>query len=76
MPSRNDIDMLRSAERLLRLRLPEIVTSGVNLTAESVRALLDQCVSATKHLLALALHVSSTGQQGVEQIYEHLMVSI
>lgn len=67
--------MVRSAEELFRSRLPSIINTAVNLSPETVRSLFDQCVVTTKVLLALTLYVSVTGQQGVEQIYEQLMVS-
>lgn len=75
MPARDDINMVRSAEQLFRTRLPNIISTAVNLGPDSVRSLFDQCVTTAKQLLALTLYVSVTGQTGVEQIYEQLMVS-
>lgn len=66
--------MVRSAEQLFRQRLPEIITTAMNLTPDTVRTLLNLCVSTAKQLLALTLYASLNGQQGVEQIYEQLMV--
>lgn len=75
LPARDNINMVRSAEQLFRVRLPVIVNAAVNLNPETVRNLFDECVTTAKQLLALTLHVSMSGQQGVEQIYEQLMVS-
>lgn len=75
MPARDDISMVRSAEQLFRIRLPEIITTAINLSPETVRHLFDLCVTTAKQLLALSLCISVTGQQGVEQTYEQLMVS-
>lgn len=75
LSTRDNINMVRSAEELFRSRLPSIINTAVNLSPETVRSLFDQCVVTTKVLLALTLYVSVTGQQGVEQIYEQLMVS-
>ncbi|CAH1179566.1 unnamed protein product [Phaedon cochleariae] len=68
-----DIDMVRSAEQLFRQRLPNIINIAINLNANNVRLLLNQCLTTSKQLLALILMASSEGQQGVEQIVTQVM---
>lgn len=70
----NDIDMVRSAEQLFRQRLPNIIIVANNLNTNTTRMLIDQCITTAKQLLALTLLASSTGQRGVEQVYEQIMV--
>ncbi|KAG5900468.1 hypothetical protein JTB14_010882 [Gonioctena quinquepunctata] len=73
MAVRDDIDMVRSAEQLFRQRLPNIINIAINLNTNSVRLLLDQCLTTAKQLLALVMLASSDGQPGVERTIEQLM---
>nr|CAH7729714.1 unnamed protein product [Callosobruchus chinensis] len=77
LPVRNDIDLVRSSERVLRQRLPTIIKLALRLTVGgNLQLLLQQLLSTVKTLLALALHASANGQQGVEQILEQIVTSI
>ncbi|KAJ8919800.1 hypothetical protein NQ315_006329 [Exocentrus adspersus] len=73
LPVQGDIDMVRSAEQLFRHRLPNIINIAVNLNPNSVRLLLDQCITTAQQLFALTLTASANGQQGVEQVFEQIM---
>ncbi|XP_072393525.1 uncharacterized protein [Diabrotica undecimpunctata] len=73
LPAQNNIDMVRSAEQLFRQRLPNIIYIGINLNSGATRLLMDQCITTAKQLLALTLLASSTGRNGVEQVYEQIM---
>ncbi|CAG9833714.1 unnamed protein product [Diabrotica balteata] len=73
LPAQNNIDMVRSAEQLFRQRLPNIIYIGINLNSGATRLLMDQCITTAKQLLALTLLASSTGRNGVEQVYEEIM---
>ncbi|CAH1106518.1 unnamed protein product [Psylliodes chrysocephalus] len=75
LPVQNDIDMVRSAEQLFRQRLPNIIIVANNLNTNTTRMLIDQCITTAKQLLALTLLASSTGQRGVEQVYEQIMTN-
>lgn len=68
--------MVRTAQELFRQRLPDIINMTINLNPENVRTLLNSCIETAKQLLALTLNASRNGQQGVEQIFEQVMVSI
>lgn len=74
MPVQDDIDMVRSAEQLFRHRLPNIINIAINLNPNSVRLLLDQCITTARQLFSLTLRASANGQQGVEQLFEQIMV--
>lgn len=73
LPVRDDIDMVRSAEQLFRHRLPNIINIAINLNPNSVRLLLDQCITTAQQLCSLTLRASSNGQEGVEQVFEQVM---
>uniref|UniRef100_A0A6P7GL72 Large proline-rich protein BAG6 n=1 Tax=Diabrotica virgifera virgifera TaxID=50390 RepID=A0A6P7GL72_DIAVI len=73
LPVQNNIDMVRSAEQLFRQRLPNIIYIGINLNGGATRLLVEQCITTAKQLLALTLLASSTGRNGVEQVYEQVM---
>ncbi|KAJ8927917.1 hypothetical protein NQ314_019547, partial [Rhamnusium bicolor] len=73
LPVQDDIDMVRSAEQLFRQRLPNIINIAINLNSNSIRLLLDQCITTAQQLCALTLRASSTGQQGVEIVFEQIM---
>lgn len=76
LPVRDDIDMVRSAEQLFRHRLPNIINIAINLNPNSVRLLLDQCITTAQQLCSLTLRASSNGQEGVEQVFEQVMVGL
>nr|CAI5828195.1 unnamed protein product [Callosobruchus analis] len=73
LPVRNEIDLVRSSERVLRQRLPTIINLALRLNvAGNLQSLLQELLCMVKTLLALALHASANGQQGVEQILEQM----
>ncbi|VEN55955.1 unnamed protein product [Callosobruchus maculatus] len=75
LPVRNDIDLVRSSERVFRQRLPTIINLALRLNVGgNLQLLIQQLLSTAKTLLALALHASANGQQGVEQILDQIIV--
>ncbi|CAG9856439.1 unnamed protein product [Phyllotreta striolata] len=76
LPVRNNIDIVRSSEQLFRQRLPNIIVVALNLNSNTTSILVDQCITTAKQLLALTLLASSSGQRGVEQVFERIMTNI
>lgn len=68
--------MVRSVECLFRKRLPSIITSASNLNSENMRSLIEQCFALNRMMFALAVHTSANGEQGVEDSFQQLIVSI
>lgn len=72
---RDDIDVVRSTQMLLRLRLPNIISLGVSRNPNSLRCLINQCRITARQFFALLLHASANGVQGIEEVLEHVIVS-
>ncbi|CAH1963100.1 unnamed protein product [Acanthoscelides obtectus] len=77
LPVRDDIDLVRSYEEILRHRLPLLITIILSLNVGTTLQLLHQeFLTAVKTLLAFALYACTEGQQGVEQIFEQIVSNI
>lgn len=71
---RENVDMVRSSENLLRHRFSELIAIAANLEQSNVQLLIQQFVNLIKDLCALALSNSSNGQEGVEQLSDRILV--
>ncbi|XP_065160947.1 large proline-rich protein bag6 isoform X2 [Atheta coriaria] len=75
LPVRDDIDIIRSTQLLLRNRLPNAINLAVSHRPNSMKALIDHLKMTGRHLCALILHASCNGQQGVEDVMNRLAAS-
>lgn len=73
LPVRDNIDMVRSSENLFRSRFPELITTAANLESSNVHILIQAFVNTVKDLCALAMRSSASGQEGVEQLHDHIL---
>ncbi|XP_066144922.1 large proline-rich protein bag6-B isoform X1 [Euwallacea fornicatus] len=91
VPARENIDMVRTIEGFFRQRVPGIIRLAINtgartegnsvqdvsnlLSIQDASNLLSTIWLTVRELLALAVHCSANGQQGVESACEDIMVS-
>ncbi|KAF2896772.1 hypothetical protein ILUMI_09390, partial [Ignelater luminosus] len=68
--TRDDIDIVRSVQTLLRARLPNIIALVASRSPNSLKMVMDQLRTTAKHLCALAVRASENGRQGVEDIFD------
>ncbi|CAH0547365.1 unnamed protein product [Brassicogethes aeneus] len=73
IPARDNIDVVRSSENIFRTRIPNMINLAINLNPSNIRVLIDHCLTTIKHLCALTLRACSTGQPGVEQVFEQIL---
>lgn len=71
---RDNIDIIRSSQLLFRTRLPNIISLAASRNPNSLRMLVDQCSITMRQLCALVLYASANGQQGVEDVLDHIVV--
>lgn len=72
---RNDIDVIRSAEMLFRARLPNIINLSTSRSPNALRLLVNQCTITARQLCALVVTASATGETGVQEVFERIVVS-
>ncbi|KAI4471692.1 large proline-rich protein bag6 [Holotrichia oblita] len=70
---RDNIDIIRSSQLLFRTRLPNIISLAASRNPNSLRMLVDQCSITMRQLCALVLYASANGQQGVEDVLDHIV---
>ncbi|GJQ76871.1 hypothetical protein Trydic_g15077 [Trypoxylus dichotomus] len=70
---RDDIDIIRSTQLLFRTRLPNIISLAASRNPNSLRMLVDQCSITLRQVCALILYASANGQQGVENVLDHIV---
>lgn len=75
MQVRNDIDIVRSAQMLLRSRLPNIINLTISRSPNALRMLVDQCRITLRQLCALLIRANTRGQDGLLEIFEQSVVS-
>ncbi|XP_025837010.1 large proline-rich protein bag6-like [Agrilus planipennis] len=73
LPTRDDIDLVRSAQSLFRARLPNIISLATSRSPNSLRMLVDQCLITAKQFGALILRASRNGQPGVEVVLDSIV---
>uniref|UniRef100_A0A1Y1L7K7 Large proline-rich protein BAG6 n=1 Tax=Photinus pyralis TaxID=7054 RepID=A0A1Y1L7K7_PHOPY len=69
LPTRDDIDIVRSVQTLLRARLPNIISLVTSRSPNSLKMVVDQIRTTGRQLCALAVRASQNGRQGVENIF-------
>lgn len=74
METRDDIDIVRSVQTLLRARLPNIITLVVSRNPNSLKMVIDQFRITGRQLWALALRASRNGRHGVENVFDSILV--
>lgn len=75
MPIRDDIDIVRSIQLLLRSRLPNIISLCTSRSPNALRMLVEQCRITLRQLSALIIRANNRGQDGVVEVLEQLIVS-
>lgn len=75
MPVRDDIDIVRSVQLLLRSRLPNIISLCTSRSPNAMRMLVEQCRITLRQLCALIIRANNHGQDGVVEIIQQLLVS-
>lgn len=75
MPIRDDIDIVRSVQMLLRSRLPNIINLSISRSPNALRMLVDQCRITLRQLCALVIRANTRGQDGILEVFEQLVVS-
>lgn len=75
MPVRDDIDIVRSAQMLLRSRLPNIINLTISRSPNALRMLVEQCRITLRQLCALLVRANTRGQDGIVDIFEQAVVS-
>lgn len=75
MPSRDDIDVVRSAQMLFRARLPNIINLVISRSPNALRMLIDQCRITARQFCALIVRANSRGQEGIVEILDQTVVS-
>lgn len=75
MPVRDDIDVVRSVQMLLRSRLPNIINLTISRSPNALRMLFDQCQITLRQLGALLIRANTRGQDGIVEVFEQSGVS-
>ncbi|KAF5302679.1 hypothetical protein FQA39_LY10175 [Lamprigera yunnana] len=68
LETRDNIDIVRSVQTLLRGRLPNIISSAMSSNPNSSKMMVDQIRTTGRQLCALAVRASRNGREGVENI--------
>ncbi|KAK4877337.1 hypothetical protein RN001_009843 [Aquatica leii] len=73
LETRDDIDIVRSVQTLLRARLPNIISLVASRSSNSLKMVVDQIRTTGRQFCALALRASQNGRQGVENIFDLIL---
>ncbi|KAF5303718.1 hypothetical protein FQR65_LT00862 [Abscondita terminalis] len=73
LQTRDDIDIVRSVQTLLRARLPNIISLVASRSPNSLKMVVDQIRTTGRQFCALAVRASQNGRQGVENIFDIIL---